>query len=238
MALDLLGALLVALPSAFIAWRLRAVTGGGALAGAVCAVAIYLGAYLAGIAVLGTALIVAVLATRAGARRKAALGIAEDGCAPRGVASVLANCGVGALAAVLTAFTNVLAGETGAIVIVTAIAAGASDTAASEIGKAAGARPRTFPTFRAVAPGTPGAVSAIGTIAGLAAAATIVWPAVSFWLLAPDRVLVIVLACGLGGALESTLATLLESRGSIGNHTLNVLNTATAAAIAGGWVSL
>ena len=79
---------------------------------------------------------------------------------------------MGAALADLSSEWNWIAGA-GALVMVTAIAAGASDTVASEIGKAWGGQPRSFPTFRAAPPGTPGAVSVVGTIAGIAAAALI-----------------------------------------------------------------
>ena len=47
---------------------------------------------------------------------------------------------------------------------------------ASEIGKAYGGQPRALPSFRAVPPGTPGAVSIVGTLSGVGAAALIAWP--------------------------------------------------------------
>ncbi len=54
--------------------------------------------------------------------------------------------------------------------MVAALAAGASDTVASEIGKAWGRRTFLFPSFKPVRPGTSGAVSLEGTAAGLVAA--------------------------------------------------------------------
>jgi uncharacterized protein (TIGR00297 family) len=233
----LLGALVVSVPAALIAWRLRVVTAGGAVAGFLCAAAIYIGTLLAGIAVLGTALILTASATRVRWAHKVALGIAEDPHGRRDARSVAANCGVGAIAALLAAFSDSWSGEAGSMMVVAAIAAGASDTVASEIGKAFGARPRSFPTFRRVAAGTPGAISIAGTIAGALAAAVIAWPAVVLWLLTADRVPVIVLACTVGSLVESALATRFERRGVLGNHTLNVLNTLIAAALAAWWVN-
>lgn len=233
----LLGALVVSVPAALIAWRLKAVTGGGAIAGFACAVAIYLGTLLAGIAVLGTALVLTAAATRVRWAHKVALGIAEDPRGRRDARSVSANCGVGAIAALLAAFSSTWSGEAGSMMVVAALAAGASDTVASEIGKAFGARPLAFPTFRRVAAGTPGAISIAGTIAGALAAAIIAWPAVVLWLLTADRVPVIVLACTVGSLVESALATIFERRGVLGNHVLNVVNTFVAAALAAWWVS-
>jgi uncharacterized protein (TIGR00297 family) len=237
MDVDLVGGVLVSAPMALLAWRLRAVTFGGGGAGFLCALAIYLGAYLAGVAVLGAALLLTILSSRLGRAQKAALGIAEERSGQRGARNVLANCLVAALGGLLSAFSTAGSSETGAMIIVTGLAAGASDTVASEVGKAYGKQPRAFPTLRVVAPGTPGAVSIAGTAAGMMAAAMIAWPAVILWLLPPDRIPLIVVACTIGSLIESALATRFESTGGLGNHTLNLLNTASAAAVAVWWVN-
>jgi uncharacterized protein (TIGR00297 family) len=234
---DLAGAIIISAPIALVAWRSRAISGGGATAGFVCAVIIYLGAGLAGIAVLGVALAITLLSSRLGRRRKEALGIAEEHGGMRGVGNILANCAVGTTGALLAAFAPGLPGEAGPVIFVTAIAAGASDTVASEIGKAFGGQPRAFPTFRAVAPGTPGAVSIVGTVAGVIAAALIALPAVAMWLIVPERVPLVVAACTAGALVESALATRFEREGVLDNHTLNLLNTASAAALAVWWIS-
>jgi uncharacterized protein (TIGR00297 family) len=235
---DLAGALLVSVPVALLVWRTRALTLGGAITGAICAVLIYLGAYLAGIVVLGIALLLTIITSGLGRACKLILGPEEDGEGRRGAGNIAANCGVGALGGALAAFSADWSGEAGALLIVTAIAAGASDTVASEIGKAFGGRPRAFPSFRAVPPGTPGAVSAAGTLAGAAAAAVIALPAVAMWLLPPDRLWLVVAACTAGAFAESALATRFERSGGLDNHTLNVINTACAAVLAVWWASL
>jgi uncharacterized protein (TIGR00297 family) len=198
---------------------------------------IYLGAYLAGIVVLGVALAFTLVSSRLGRRRKEALGIAEERAGRRGVGNILANCLVGTIGAALAAFSTSWSGEAGAVMLVTGIAAGASDTVASEIGKAFGGTPRAFPTFRAAPPGTPGAVSIVGTLAGIVGAALITLPAVSMWLLPVDRLAVVVAACTAGGFIESALATRFEAAGVLDNHALNLLNTASAAALAIWWVA-
>lgn len=233
---DAAGGVLVSAPIAFAAWWGRAVTRGGAIAGFVCAVVIYLGEGLGGIAVLGIALAFTIVSSRLGRRRKEALGIAEERGGSRGAGNILANCLVGTVGAALVAFS---AGwyEAGAVMFVTGIAAGASDTVASEIGKAFGGTPRAFPTFRAVPPGTPGAVSILGTIAGVAGATLMALPAAMTWLITFDLVVVVVAACTVGAFVESALATRFEQAGLLGNNTLNLLNTATAAGGAVWWVA-
>lgn len=150
---------------------------------------------------------------------------------------MLANCLVGALGGTLTAFCSSWSGEAGSLLLVTGIAAGASDTVASEIGKAFGGQPRAFPSFRRVSPGTPGAVSVVGTAAGLISATLIAWPAISMWLLPDNRLWLVVGACTAGAFVESTLASRFESSGMLDNHTLNFLNTACAAALAVWWAT-
>jgi uncharacterized protein (TIGR00297 family) len=235
--LDVLGGVIVTLPVALVAWRFHAVTRGGAAAGFICALLVYLGSFLAGLAVLGIALILTIAASRVGRARKAALGIAEERRGQRGAGNILANCGVGAVAGLLAALSNAWSGEAGALMLVAAIAAGASDTVASEIGKAYGRQPRAFPSLKAVPPGTPGAVSIVGTLAGVAAAVLIAWPAFVLWLLPSDRLPLILAACILGSLVESTLATTFEPAGILDNNTLNFINTATAAAVSVWWAS-
>jgi uncharacterized protein (TIGR00297 family) len=141
---------------------------------------------------------------------------------------------VGTVAALAEAANLGLRTELMALWFVSAIAAGASDTVASEVGRVFGGPPRTFPTWDRVEPGTPGAVSTVGTIAGLVAAAIIASPAMALWLL-PWSALVPILAGSVAGALvESFLATTLERRGRIGNDALNAINTAVAALVAVG----
>ena len=105
------------------------------------------------------------MTSRLGLRRKTLLGIAEERGGRRGAGNAFANTGVAAIAAVLSALTYATGPALAAFVA--ALAAGGSDTAASEIGKAWGRRTYLVPTFRRVPPGTSGAVSLEGTAAGL-----------------------------------------------------------------------
>jgi uncharacterized protein (TIGR00297 family) len=112
--------------------------------------------------------------------------------------------------------------------------AGASDTVASEIGKAFGGVPREFPSFRAVPAGTPGAVSAVGTLAGFTAAVVLSLIAGAS-LPGGSAIMLPAVAGATGGAFaESALATRFEADGILNNDMLNFLNTAVAAFIAVG----
>ena len=213
-----------------LANRIGRISPGGVIAGITCGALIYAAFYLAGFTVLGTALVLTIAASRLGRNHRRADTVAEDD--RRGAANIFANCGVAMLAAVAELSSVGLRMELTALWCVCAIAAGASDTVASEIGKAFGGRPRSFPTWVAVAPGTPGAISGIGTFAGVAAAALIALPAVALWLLPPTALVLVAMASTAGAFVESWLATALESRGRINNHALNAVNTAIAASIA------
>lgn len=223
----------ISLPIALLAWRFGRITAAGAAVGLACGAIAYAGLLLAGLLVLGTALLLALASTYAG--RRIGRVATDDGDDQRGARNVAANCLAGVAGSVAA-----LAGlrfEVAAIWFVAGIAAGASDTVASEIGKAFGGVPRAFPGGQRVAPGTPGAVSARGTLAGAVAAAIIAAPAAALWLISWHGVGVVVVACTLASLVESALATALEARGRIGNHTLNLINTVIAATIAAAWTA-
>jgi uncharacterized protein (TIGR00297 family) len=118
------------------------------------------------------------------------------------------------------------------VALVAALAAGGSDTAASEIGKAWGRRTYLVPTFRQVQPGTPGAVSVEGTAAGLIGAFGLGALGVAFGLIPPGALLPVIAGATIGAFAESALASTLEGPGVLNNDVLNFLNTAIAAAAA------
>jgi uncharacterized protein (TIGR00297 family) len=107
------------------------------------------------------------LVTKIGYQAKAALGIAEKRGGARGPENVWGSAAVGALCAVGIAglgdgWTLPLQ-----MAFVGSFAAKLNDTVSSEIGKAYGRRTILLTTFQAVPPGTEGAVSLEGTLAGL-----------------------------------------------------------------------
>jgi uncharacterized protein (TIGR00297 family) len=226
LVIDLLIGGAVSTPLALLAHGLGRITRGGALTGVVLGALVYASFYLAGLVVLGVALVMAIVASRVGHHRTATAG------EHRGAANVLANCGVGALSAAAD-----LAGVSShpdllAVWFVTAIAAGASDTVASEIGSAFGGTPRSFPSWKRVAPGTPGAVSLTGTLAGAGAAGVIAVPAVALWLIPGSFLAPVLVGATAGAFTESMLSTQFEERRWLNNHALNAINTGTAAMIA------
>ena len=172
----------------------------------------------------------AAVTSRMGLHRKTLLGIAEERSGRRGAGSAVGNTGVAAVAATLAALSY---GSGAALLVMTAaLVAGASDTVASEIGKAWGTRTWTILPPRLVRPGTPGAVSIEGTAAGLVSASALA--AVALWLsiIPGAAVLPIIIGSVIGATTESLLAAAFEPSGVLNNDALNLINTAVAAYVA------
>jgi uncharacterized protein (TIGR00297 family) len=225
-------AILINVVPAVAAVLSRSLTLTGALAGALIGIVIYAGSGGSGWSILAFAFILTVSSTRVGYARKAEAGIAEERGGRRGAGSVIANCLVGAIGAVLIAASA--DDRLGALVLVTGLTAGASDTVASEVGKAFGRKPRAVPSMTPVPPGTPGAVSMTGTLAGLVAALAMALAAAAVRVpgFAEPMVAIVVVGATLGAFVESALATWLEPRGLIDNDALNFINTVVAAVAA------
>ena len=91
-----------------------------------------------------------------------------------------------------------------------ALSEAAADTVSSELGQAFGEKARLITTWRSVSPGTDGAVSLIGTLAGIGAAGIVSFVCLLGGLL-PLRWLVISVGTGvLGMVLDSFLGAWLE----------------------------
>jgi uncharacterized protein (TIGR00297 family) len=118
------------------------------------------------------------------------------------------------------------------LVLVTALTAGGSDTVASEIGKAWGRRTFLVVGLRPVAPGTSGAVSLEGTLAGLVSALALAALAAALGLVEPRFVWVATAGATIGAFVESALGATLEGPGIVNNDLLNFVNTAVASAAA------
>jgi len=218
--------------NASVAWaghRLGTVTWSGTIAGVAIGLAVWLGAGPAGWIVLFTGFLVAAGASRVGLRRKAVLGIAEARAGRRGAGNALANCLVGAVAAVVAL---VAVPDLARLAMVAALTAGASDTVASEIGKAWGRRTFLVTSLAPVPPGTSGAVSLEGTAAGVVAALLMALVASALGLIAWGAVWIVVVAATIGAFVESALGATLEGAGVVDNDALNFINTALAAAAA------
>lgn len=215
---------------AFAVMRARLVDLGGALAGAIVGMAIALGASWQGWMMLFATFLAAAVTSKVGERGKRHHGIAEERDGRRGAGNAIANCGVAAVAGVLSLVTPHPA--TAVLVLVTALVAGGSDTVASEIGKAMRGTTWSVLTFRRVPPGTPGAMSVSGTVAGVLGAAGLAAFGAAIGLVEWQATWIVVVAATAGALVESVLAATFEQRGYLTNDLLNFLNTAAAAAVA------
>lgn len=239
---------------ALVVLKLRAATPGAAFAGAVITASLMFSTSVfpyrpwqtALVPVLAVSLL-AYLATRLGRGEKERLGTAERHHG-RSASQVAANLGVAAL--VSDGFTQSWLANTGWFsslsptpmplfaVGLAALAEAAADTVSSEVGQVLGGRPRMITNLRTVEPGTDGAISIAGTLAG-AAASAIVAAAGSLALHGGSSMFWVALAGGVFGLFfDSLLGATLERRGGLNNDAVNFLSTATAAAFALGVLAI
>jgi uncharacterized protein (TIGR00297 family) len=231
-----------------ITWRLRAATPAAAAAGALITASLMFSTAEFPYEPWHTALIptlavstLASAATRIGRSRKERLGTAE---ARRGrsASQVAANLGMAALVAsdpvnvwLLDSRWLPRPAHAGALLLampLAALAEAAADTVSSEIGQVLGGRPRMITTLRAVEPGTDGAVSVAGTLAGLVAAAIVA--GAGSWAMRGDWTLFKLSCAGavFGLLFDSLLGATMERKGWLNNDAVNFLSTASAAGFA------
>jgi uncharacterized protein (TIGR00297 family) len=221
---------LVNAATAFVGYRAKTVTRSGALAGFSVGLLIYAGGGAGAWILLFVTFLAASISSRLGLQRKMVLGIAEERGGRRGAGNAIANCGLAAAAAVAVATSPY--GASALLAVVASLAAGGSDTVASEIGKAWGRSTFLITSFRRVTPGTPGAMSLEGTAAGMIAAFGLAVVGVAAALIPASAIITVVVAATAGAVVESALGATLEAPGILNNDLLNFINTSVAAAVA------
>jgi uncharacterized protein (TIGR00297 family) len=176
-----------------------------------------------------------------GRRKKERLGTAESKRG-RSPSQVAANLGIAAIAASeffqswlvdSHGFTNTTLVPMPLFTIsLAALCEAAADTASSELGQVYGGNPRMITTLRKAEPGTDGAFTLVGTLAGIVAAAVVA--ATGTYALSGDRTM-FWLSCGggvFGLLFDSLLGATLERIGWLNNDAVNFLSTASAAVFA------
>jgi uncharacterized protein (TIGR00297 family) len=231
-----------------ITWKLRAATPGAAAAGALITANLMFSTtvfpfepwHTAMIPVLAVSLL-AFGATRVGRRQKERLGTAEKRKG-RAAAQIAANLGAAALVSNDAAQTWLSNGHWSHWLVsaqmplvaaaLAALAEAAGDTVSSEIGQVLGGRPRMVTTLRSAEPGTDGAVSLAGTLAGMVGAAIV--SGLGVVALRGDAELFSVSCAGavFGLFFDSLLGATLERAGWLNNDAVNFLSTCSAAGVA------
>jgi uncharacterized protein (TIGR00297 family) len=225
-------AVLVSLPFALGAAAVRAVSRSGALAGLAIASTLLAGAGWPAWLQLGVVLICSLGATRLGHARNAKAGLLDDAHG-RGWRSVTANTGLAACAALYARDPGTR--DMAMLVIASVLTTGASDTVASEIGKAFGGRSVVgLVPIRRVASGTPGGVSLVGTLAGVTSVCAMAMCAGAMGLAPASKVPVIAIAAVGAVLLDSIIAGIFESRAWLDNDGVNLMATLAAALGAAG----
>ncbi|WP_410766653.1 DUF92 domain-containing protein [Haloferax sp. DFSO60] len=172
------------------------------------------------------------LATKFRYDQKESRGVAEENEGARGTGNVLGNSAVSLVAVVGFALTQTIGHQLGTNLFVLAfagsVAAAMSDTLSSEIGGLYD-NPRLITTFKRVSPGTDGAVTWQGEIAGIVGGAIVAGLALVLLPLPSPLAAFAVLGGGIiGMTVDSLLGATVEGAG-LGNQAVNFLATLAGA---------
>ncbi len=229
-----------------LVWRLRAGTPGAAALGAAIAGCLILGTLQfpynnwlrSGLTPLLATLVLTLAATKVGRRKYHGDADSREARRGRDAAQVASNLGAAALAVTLVPFTPELVAHNpyfAALIACAALAEAAADTVSSELGQAFGGAPRLVTTWRRVPPGTDGAVTVKGSLAGLMAAGVVavagIWSLTGSVRAEGLGVALILTGAVMGWAVDSLLGAVAERRGWLNNDAVNFLSTVTAGAV-------
>ena len=205
---------------------MRWVSGSGVAGGVAVGTVIATFAGMEGFAILALFFLLGSAATRLDFSGKLRKGIAQEAQGERGMVHAMANCSVPAFLAFLSASTSPSLAGALRLAFVASLATAACDTLGSEVGPLGKGDPFLITRLKRVPAGTPGAVSWLGTAAGVVAA----------FLLGSAAALLGAHSgmgdssrgrgCPAGDSVESLLGATLEPMGLIGSETINFINTA------------
>jgi uncharacterized protein (TIGR00297 family) len=227
LAHQLLTALLVTGAFAALAYALGMISRSGVLGGLLVGTTIYASLGPRGFAILTLFVIGGSLLTRLGYGSKASTGTAQEHGGRRSARNALANCAVATFCAILVVATG---SESSIAAFVASLGAAFADTAESEMGQLFSRTPRLITTLQKVPPGTDGAVSFPGTLAGIGAAGLTAALGLALGMLeTPPSAILVAIAAFLGTVADSLIGGLLPRAG---NELTNVACTLVAALLA------
>jgi len=173
--------------------------------------------------------------TRIGMAQKEAAGIAEKRSGARGPENVWGSALTGTLCA-LAAYLLATAVPNSPWIAwlllgyVASLSTKLSDTCASEVGKAYGKHTFLITTLKPVPPGTEGAVSLEGTLAGIVGSVAIALVGWTVGLIPAIHLLTCAIAAFIATNLESLIGATLQDRYRwLTNELVNIINTALGA---------
>jgi uncharacterized protein (TIGR00297 family) len=157
---------------------------------------------------------------------KARTGTAQEHSGRRSARNALANCAVATFCATLAATGS----EPFIAAFVASLGAAFADTAESELGQLLSRTPRLITTLQKVPPGTDGAISFPGTLAGVGAAILTAALGLALGMLeTPPSAILVAIAAFLGTVTDSLIGALSPRAG---NELTNVACTLVAALLA------
>jgi uncharacterized protein (TIGR00297 family) len=237
----------ISLGFAVLVRTLRAATAGGTICGGMICflITLWSGSFAESVLRSGLTPLILLFAltfvsTRAGRIRKARAGLAENRRG-RSAAQVIANLSIAALsvspaiAHAMSRFSGIAElamAEMVKVMCIAALVEATADTVSSEIGQAFGGDPVLIAGLRRVKPGTDGAVTLLGSGAGIVAG-VVVAIAGSWAMHLTVGAMSAALVAGVCGLFfDSVLGATVERRGWIGNDLVNFSSTAFAAMLA------
>ncbi len=204
----------------------------------------YLNAWILGVIVWGTLgwpgyavvmfyFLVGSGVTKIGMEQKEAAGIAEKRSGMRGPENVWGSALIATICALGTLFIDATWTQLLLLGYVASFSTKLSDTTASEVGKAYGKRTFLITTLKPVSPGTEGAVSLEGTLAGIVASGVIALVGYLVGLIYLTGIVYCIVAAFIATNLESLIgATLQENLEWMTNEIVNIINTLIGAVVA------
>ncbi|WP_119070427.1 DUF92 domain-containing protein [Rubrobacter indicoceani] len=225
--MSLATAAIVTAAFAVLAHRFRMVGSGGALGGFALGTAIFYWAGWQGFVLLALFVVGGSALTRLGYEKKKRSGTAQELGGRRGAKNALANLSVAGVLAGVYAATGA---EALLAAFVASLGAAFADTVESEVGQLYGGTPHLITSLQRVAPGTDGAVTVVGTLAGVVAAFFMAAAGLGLGLVdGLGAALVVAFAAFAGTLADSVIGAKLPR---LGNELTNILCTLVAGLLA------